>query len=50
MKKEKTKTNPLLIGAIALAIVLLIWWLFAGSIFEEDTSNEVGPIVIEQVG
>lgn len=50
MKKENTKINPLLIGAVVLAIVLLIWWLFAGSILEEDGSNEIQPEIIEQVG
>lgn len=46
MKTKKINVG-LLIGVL-IAVGLLLWWLFAGSILEEDTSGEIQPEIIEQ--
>lgn len=48
MNMEKKNTNIWLIVGVVAAAILLMWWLFAGSIIEEDTSGEVAPMEIEQ--
>lgn len=43
----KKKNTWLIIGAIVAAL-LLLFWLFAGTILEEDANSETDPLVIEQ--
>lgn len=45
--KKKSTNIWLAIGALTAA-VLLLWWLFFGTLLEEDTSDEISPITIEQ--
>lgn len=45
--KKKNANIWLIVGVIAAA-ALLMWWLFAGTLIEEDTSGEIAPMEIEQ--
>lgn len=47
MKKMKKKHIWLVIGAI-IACFLLLYWLFAGTIIEEDSNLNISPEPLEQ--
>lgn len=49
MKKQKNKTNVWVAIGVLAAVVLLLWWLFFGTLLEEDTSDDISPVTIEQV-
>ena len=46
--KEK-KSNKWLVLGVIIAAVLLLWWLFAGSVLNEDEAPLDIPMAIEQV-
>ncbi len=46
--KEK-KSNKWLVLGVIIAAVLLLWWLFAGSVLNEDEATLDMPMAIEQV-
>lgn len=44
----KKKNSVWLIVGVIIAIVLLMYWLFAGTTLEEEASQEISPVTIEQ--
>lgn len=42
------KKNVWLMIGVVLAVILLLFWLFAGTILEEESNSEVNPATIEQ--
>lgn len=44
LNMRKKKVNVLLIAGVALAIVLLMVWLFLGTTLEEDSTENFYPI------
>lgn len=45
---KKKNTNVMVAIGVLAAVVLLLWWLFFGTLLEEDTSDEISPVTIEQ--
>ncbi|MEG1750129.1 MAG: hypothetical protein RRZ65_05440 [Tannerellaceae bacterium] len=33
---------------VAIAVVLLIYWLFAGTLLQEEANPDIAPMAIEQ--
>lgn len=42
------KKNTWLIVGVVVAVILLLFWLFAGTIIEEEANPETNPATIEQ--
>lgn len=42
------KKNVWLIIGVVIAAILLLFWLFAGTILEEEANSETNPATIEQ--
>ena len=45
---RKKSVNTLLVFGVVVAIILLMIWLFLGTMLVEDTSTEITPVSIEQ--
>ena len=45
---RKKSVNTLLVFGVVVAIILLMIWLFLGTMLVEDTSTEISPVPIEQ--
>ena len=45
---RRKNVNVLLIFGVVIAIVLLMIWLFLGTILEQEANPETDPLTIEQ--
>lgn len=44
----KKRNNTWLVVGVIVAVTLLMYWLFVGTTLEEEASQEIAPVAIEQ--
>lgn len=45
---RRKNTNVLLVFGVAIAIILLMIWLFLGTTLEQEANPETDPMTVEQ--